>query len=144
MHSKLETVKLLCDCDVNTPAIQSEDTPLHYACRCNYHKAVKYLVEEKSGNPTLQNSNGELSLHIACSSRNTSLKLVELLSNYDAVFNCRTLTGDTPLHEVCKVYTYYDSSDERKQVVQFLVDKKHCDPNCQNNDGMTPLHYACK
>ena len=142
MHTKLETVKLLCDCDidVNTRTFQSGDTPLHYACRYNYHEAVKYLMEEKSGNPSIQNSNGQLPLHIACT--NMSFKLVELLSNYDADFNCRTLTGDTPLHEVCKVNTYF--SDERKQVVQFLVEKEHCDPNCQNNAGMTPLHYACK
>ena len=142
MHTKLETVKLLCDCDidVNTRTFQSGDTPLHYACRRNFHEAVKYLVEEKSSNPSIQNNNGELPLHIACT--NISFKLVELLSNYDADFNCRTLTGDTPLHEVCKVRAYY--SDERKQVVQFLVENKHCDPNCQNYAGMTPLHYTCK
>ena len=81
-------------------------------------------------------------LHIVCSNRNISFRLVELLSNCDADFNCRTLTGDTPLHEVCKVDTYY--FDEKKQVVQFLVEKKHCDPNCQNHAGMTPLHYFCK
>ena len=140
MHIKLETVKLHCNIDVNTQTLQSKDTPLHYACRSNFHEAVKYLVEEKSGNFTLQNSNGELPLHIACT--NVSFKLVELLSNYGADLNCRTLTGDTPLNEVCKVDTYY--SDRRKQVVQFLVENKHCDPNCQNNAGMTPLHYACK
>ena len=107
-------------------------------------EVVKYLVEEKFANLSIQNNNGQLPLHIACSSRNISFKLVELLSNYDANFNCRTLTGDTPLHEVCKVDTYYFFSDKRKQVVQFLVETKHCDPNCQNNTGMTPLHYACK
>ena len=40
--------------------------------------------------------------------------------------------------------TYYSFSDERKQVVQFLIEEINCDPNCQNNAGMTPLHYACK
>ena len=142
MYTKLEIVKLLCDCDVNTQTLKSGDTPLHYACKYNsyYHEAVKYLVEEKLANPTIQNSNGQLPLHIACS--NISFKLVELLSKYNADFNCRTLTGDTPLHEVCKVDSY--RFDENKQVVQFLVAEMNCDPNCQNNAGMTPLHYACK
>ena len=149
-HSKLEMVKLLCDCDVNTQTIQSGDTPLHYACMHEYCaevvkylvEVVKYLVEEKFANLSIQNNNGQLPLHIACSSRNISLKLVELLSNCDADFNCRTLTEDTPLHEACKVGNYYFV--DRAKVVQFLLEKKHCDPNCQNNTGMTPLHYACK
>jgi len=36
---------------------------------------------------------------------------------------------------------YYNS---KTQVVRFLVEEKHCNPNLQNKDGMTPLHYACK
>ena len=144
-HCKLELVKLLCvfDIDVNIQTLHSGDTPLHYACRYEYHveEVVKYLVEEKSGNPSIQNNNGQLPLHIACSSRNISLRLVELLSDYGVDFNCRTLTGDTPLHEACKLDAYH--SDSKKQVVQFLVEKKHCDPNCWNNDEMTPLHYIC-
>ena len=142
--NELEIVKLVCDSNVDIQTLQSGDTPLHYACRnkCCAEKIVKHLVQEKLSNPSIQNNNGQLPLHIVCSFRNTSFELVELLSNYGADFNCRTLTGDTPLHEVCKVDTYH--SDDKKQVVQFLVEKKHCDPNCQNNAGMTPLHYICK
>ena len=143
-HTKLKILKLLCGCDVNTQTLQSGDTPLHYACMHDFcaEEVVKYLVEEKFANLSIQNNNGQLPLHIACSSRNITFKLVELLSNCDADFNYRTVTGDTTLHEVCKVGTYYFV--DKAKVVQFLLEKKHCDPNCQNNDGMTPLHYACK
>ena len=140
--TELGIVKLVCDSNVDIQTLQSGDTPLHYACR-NKHcveKIVKHLVQ--MSNPSIRNNNGQLPLHIVCSNRNISFKLVELLSNCDV--NCRTFTGDTPLHEVCKVNTYYSSSNERKQVVQFLVENKRCDPNCQNNAGMTPLHYTCK
>ena len=146
--ANLKTVKLLCnsDIDVNTKTYHSGNTPLHHACKYSYAKdfedVVKYLVVEKSGDLSIQNNNRQLPLHIACSSTNISLKIVKLLSNYDTDFNSKTLTGDTPLHEVCKVDNYY--SDKRKQVVRFLVENKHCDPNCQNNTGMTPLHYTCK
>ena len=146
--ANLDTVKLLCssDINVNTKTHQSGNTPLHYACRSKYYAGtdvlIKYLMVEKSANPSIQNNSGQLPLHIACSNRNISLKVVELLSNCDADFNCRTLTGDTPLHEACKADAHH--SDSKKQVVQFLVEKLHCDPNCQNNAGMTPLHYACK
>ena len=142
--SEIETVKLVSDCDVNTQTLQSGETPLHYACRNerNAEDIVKYLIEEKFSNPSIQNNNGQLPLHIACSSRNISFKLVELLSNCDADFNCRTLTGDTPLHEACKVSTHYP--DVKQKVIQFLIEKKHCDPNCRNDAGMTPLHYICK
>jgi len=120
----IETVKLVCDCDVKTQTLQSGDTPLHYACRNkrNAEQIVKYLIEEKFSNPSVQNNNGQLPLHIACSNSNISLKLVELLSNCDADFNCKTLTGDTPLHEACKVKTY---PDLKKNVIQFLVRKQH-------------------
>ena len=77
-HTKLEIVKLLCDCDVNTQTLQSGDTPLHYACMHEYcAEVVKYLVEEKFANPSIQNNNWQLPLHIACSSGNISLRLVD-------------------------------------------------------------------
>ena len=144
-NTGIETVKLVCDCDVNTQTLHCGDTPLHYACR-NEHNAediVKYLIEEKFSNPSIQNNNGQLPLHIACSNSNISLKLVKLLSNCDADFNHKTLTGDTPLHEACKVKTYADLK-KKLNVIQFLVEKQLCDPNCQNDAGMTPLHYICK
>ena len=142
--SEIEIMKLVCDCDVNSQTLQSGDTPLHYACRNEYNaeEIVKYLIEEKFSNPSVQNNDCQLPLHIACSNSNISFKLVELLSNCDADTNHKTLTGDTPLHEACKLSTYHP--DEKEKVIQFLVEKKHCDPNCQNDAGMTPLHYICK
>ena len=29
------------------------------------------------------------------------------------------------------------------EVAKYLVNEGHCDPNARNNDGETPLHYAC-
>ena len=151
-NSNLEILKLLCECNVNTQTVQSGDTPLHYACRCLGITAVKYLVQEKSCDPTIQNRDGKLPLHLACSGSTgkDSLVLVELLTNNDADVNCKTLTGDTPLHEACKIDRYSTwlnmvlYGQVHTQVVQFLVGRKHCDPNVQNSAGMTPLHYACK
>ena len=28
-------------------------------------------------------------------------------------------------------------------IAQYLIRVEHCNPSCENNDGKTPLHYAC-
>ena len=28
------------------------------------------------------------------------------------------------------------------EIVKYLIESCHCDPNCKNEDGLTPLHYA--
>ena len=36
------------------------------------------------------------------------------------------------------------SRDDCKDIVICLVNEGHCDPNVRDNDGRTPLHYACR
>ena len=28
-------------------------------------------------------------------------------------------------------------------IAQYLIREEHCNPSCENNNGDTPLHYAC-
>ena len=35
-------------------------------------------------------------------------------------------------------------SNGHLDVVRYLVTEAHCDPNVKDNDGLTPLHYACR
>ena len=34
--------------------------------------------------------------------------------------------------------------DERTEVLEYLIGEQGVDPNCTDNDGWTPLHYACR
>ena len=36
------------------------------------------------------------------------------------------------------------SSYNHKDIVIWLVNEGHCDPNVRDSDGETPLHYACR
>ena len=47
---------------------------------------------------------------------------------------CGGVTGQTPLHSSA-CYSHL-------QVVRYLVEEQHCDPNCVMKDGETPLHCS--
>ena len=36
------------------------------------------------------------------------------------------------------------SREGHLNIVRYLVTEAHCDPNIKDNDGWTPLHYACR
>ena len=36
------------------------------------------------------------------------------------------------------------SSVGHLNVVKFLINEAHCDPDVKDNDGSTPLHRACR
>ena len=79
--------------------------------------------------------NGELAIHIAC--RQSSLDVVELISNYTYDINSTTQkSGDTPLHIACRKQTM--------RFVKYLIEKKQCNPNIPNDNGELPLHIACR
>ena len=42
------------------------------------------------------------------------------------------------------MYTVLHSRYEQLNVVRYLVNEAHCDPHVKDNDGWTPLHYACR
>ena len=42
------------------------------------------------------------------------------------------------------MHTVLHSREGHLNVVRFLVNEAHCDPNVKDNDGWIPLHYACR
>ena len=114
----------------------SEDTLLHIAANSGiFPEIVQYLIQEKSCNPNIPNSRGQLPLHIACSvSSDTALELVKLLSEYTLDVNAKTKQGNTPLHIACRSFN--------DPIVKYLIDEKHADVKIQNDYGETVLHLA--
>ena len=150
----LEMVKLVSHCNTNTRitstctlisrSIMKEvegDTPLHIACRYKEDVIVKYLIEECHCDPQIKNSKGALALHIACAVG--SLSIVRLVSNCDvntglsSEWDFRKLNlvpGDTPLHIACL--------NNSIEIVKYLTEECHCDPQIQNCQGVLPPHIA--
>ena len=87
-----------------------------------------------------------------------------LVSVYKCAANCKDEKGHIPLHyaaynghlEVVKYFVIEllcDPMDRNKygmlanghlNIAQYLIREEHCNPSCENNNGYTPLHYACR
>ena len=103
---------------------------------------VSYLMTHQC-DPTIKNMEKELPLHIAC--RQQCLEVVRLVSPdiHNLNVDSRTSLGNTPLHEACGACKQWSSSRNVPSIVEYLLKEKHCNSNAQNNEGKTPLHYAC-
>ena len=141
------------------------NTPLHYACMFNAIEIVHFLVNCEC-DQNIYNQNGELALHLTCSSQSQhSLGIIKLLTKCD--LKSLNGNGDTILHLAI--------SSLKDDVVLYLLEEKgfdvniknkqkesplhiaiqnsscaamtlltyECDVNCQDIDGNTPLHIAC-
>ena len=79
-----------------------------------------------------------------------------LVSVYKCAANCKDEEGHIPLHtppmppttelhprgQVMGDTTY--ACHGNLNIAQYLIREEHCNPSCENNDGDTPLHYACR
>ena len=128
------------------------DTVLHLAVSHTYgyfsHEMhefhtefVSYLTTHQC-DPTIKNMEKELPFHIAC--RRQCLEVVRLVSpDIPSLNDSATSLGNTPLHEACGACKQWSSSRNVPSIVEYLLKEKHCNSNAQNNEGKTPLHYAC-
>ena len=117
--------------------IQCDGTLLHFACRFNKDDLLRRIAKVNRSALLVSNTVGKLPIHIACQQHSArSLKLVA----EDGV-NAKTDLGNTPLHECCRTSTS-KTLDEDCEIIKHLFQRTDCDPNIQNNDGLTPLHFV--
>lgn len=91
------------------------------------------MLHEKECNPSIQNSEGKLPLHMASCK---FLNIVRIFSSCDDInINAHTDNGDSALHFACRSNT--------PEVVSFLIQEKQCDPAIANKKQELPLHLAC-
>ncbi|TMW67339.1 hypothetical protein Poli38472_012455 [Pythium oligandrum] len=109
-------------------------TPLYVACEKNHEEAVKLLLLEKARvDLPVMNVTGYQPIHIAA--KNGCVGIVKMLLKYgakvDAITKPRLLT---PLMLASKVGA--------SEVVELLLDRG-ADPDQEDRDGNTPLHFSC-
>ena len=146
------------------------DTPLHVACREDRVYIMRYLVSEQGCSTVCQNVLGDTPLHVAC--REGYIDIVrDLVSEYGCTTACQNVGGDTPLHKACrdgrlamveillngqncsiacksknkndKSLLHYSCRHGWLDVTRRLVELYHCDSECGDGQGNTPLHEAC-
>jgi ankyrin repeat/IBR domain-containing protein 1 len=131
------------------------NTPLHYAARHGMKHLIRSFLTDLGGNPGLQNSAGQTSLHLVCQvdsqksvgARERRAHSVMLLLSWrgragrtsstqerNTLFiNCRDVVGNTALH--------YAAQSGLKQCVEFLV-AHDADLFLENNEGKTACDLA--
>lgn len=129
-QQSLEVVELVSNIYNASVQNNARDTPLHIACKHGQVDIVRYLTEKFVCDLTIQNSSHKLAVHYACEH---SLEMVELVSECN--LESRASGGVTPLHIACQ--------HGNKDIVRYLIEEKHCNPNVESNDGLSLLDYAC-
>ena len=81
----------------------------------------------------IANHKKELPTHIACC--NDSLEIVKLVTSSSNFLAKAHHNGATPLHVA--------SAHGLLEAVKWLIEEMGCDPNIEDDDSLTPLHYAC-
>ena len=115
------------------------DTALHIACRKGNDRVTRYLLEGAHVKAlNMGNSLNELPFHLAC---RHSKAMVEVFVAHATKFDCNaiTISGDTPLHIVCKNMRWHIES-----VIKLLLDKFRCNAGMTNKQKDLPLHVVCQ
>ena len=108
--------------------------PLHYAAYNGHLEVVKYFVIELLCDPMDRNKYGSTPLHYACD--NGHLNIAQYLIREEHCNpSCETIMAGHHFTMLVAMVTSTlpSTSSERNTVA----------PSCVNNNGSTPLHYAC-
>ncbi|XP_044267748.1 uncharacterized protein LOC123013350 [Tribolium madens] len=140
--------------NVNTKNIDKV-FPLHLALIAS-NSCVEVLLNN-GANPNVKFLDNISALHVAAVKRDIFSTV--LLTNYGADVNVVNSEGLTPLHILsdgdqtpeefknitnCEnILDQYFVSYNYQDCIKELI-SKNANPNLQNNNGATPLHYACK
>ena len=124
-------------------------SPLTAACTNDHLDIVKYLIEIRYADVNLLDSKGDTALTRACRNSSHSVLMFLLCEVSDLDVNIADGHGNTALH-----ITVWCSKDDNTRLhevckrgniteVLRLVHVSGHRINIQNNDGDTPLHFAC-
>jgi ankyrin repeat protein len=123
---------------VNAPEAFYNRTALHGAAWFNHHEIVQMLIENGADlNPHSTWADGETPLHFAA--RNGSAEAIQVLIDADADLDVQTEVGRTPLMSVL----ISNPPSNLPEIVTLLLDGG-ANPNLQDGDGNTALHYASR
>ena len=158
-----EIVKYFIEDQQVSPASSRLDgcTPLHLAALGGHIEVVRYLVERKNCNPICTDKYGNTPLFWA--ELGGSLDVIEYLNLVGKESSTKADHKDKT-HPLCNANRgilkyliqedfsppdgkgvsplHIASRNGHQDLVEYLVNKRKCDPSCKDKDGNTPLHNA--
>ncbi|CAJ1099363.1 E3 ubiquitin-protein ligase MIB2 isoform X10 [Octopus vulgaris] len=120
---------------INKPIDGFGRTPLMIACERGADRRIIDILIDAGSQIGAKDSNGCTALHCAVTSHR--LQAVELLLSRGSNVNETDIFGNTPLHLAAR------SSPEWIDGVKELMKHSAVEVNPRNEDGQTPLHWAC-
>ena len=172
-HGHLDIIQYLikeqnCDPESTTP---NGRTPLHLACKSGHLRIVKCLITEHKCNPHCTDNDGYTPLHAASESGDIDFvqrskssaiasksefslqgtlvwfwqTIIYLIMMLTQLFQRSTTSVSEPNLLCQRKVASMDSEGltHHLDVVKYLITEHKCSPQCTDDEGRMPLHYAC-
>ena len=146
-HGWLDVVKKLFEACAFEPTKQRDRTtlydqsaltnksPLHYACQGGHRDIAMYLITEQKCNPYVRDKDNMTPLHYACDG--CHLDVVRYLIGLPTYAPITDPVNRR--HEILYLACKHGYASLAKAAIEALK----CHPNVRDENGLTPLHYAC-
>ncbi|XP_068913168.1 uncharacterized protein [Tenebrio molitor] len=162
------TTLIGCGLDVNAQC-GCKTTALHLASELDNDLIVKFLLK-RGANINLTDRVGRNALHFALKNSKVNIKIIQLLIDEGINTNAKDENGETPSYLCCRqghsdalkmlldrdlpakvvtkketnlLHTTFTKGKLNKEMIRLLI-SKNADVNGKDDDGCTPLHYACQ
>ena len=137
-HRAVKLLLLSSKCNPNTNI--NGYTPLHLVCEKGDLELVSLILSDRKYRSDMQCSDGKTPLHSVCSSKKVTFsmrpKIIrKLLAHRPSLVSAIDNTGCTALHFTVTTGDYETTS--------LLLSTEASLINVQDDQGHTPLHYAC-
>ena len=140
MMGHLEVAKYLvteCECDPDTSIYFSNilTTPLLLATLFGQLEVVRWLVSEQNCEPVYFDCQNERNIHIPLLFLSCAYGHLSVMEYLLSECNSQDFKIPDLICFAC-LFGHFD-------IVKYLIEEYKCNPHFTDNDGITPLHFAC-
>lgn len=113
--------KITNDNTINARDIDTNDTPLLYACKNNKNDIIKYLIQNKTKfNIDINALNIWKNSSLMWSCKNNNIEIIKLLVENGADINSKNIYGYNALIWICQSYSI-DNEYNNLDIIEYLM-----------------------